>query len=115
VPVEHDPERYASETRGQRRGILGFLAVNVLGAIGYLIAVSPSWAIPQERESGIHSITGEPFVWAAAGWTILTLFFLLNLFWVAFILVKRRWQEGRLWMIAPLIWLVAVWIDFAHH
>ena len=90
-------------------------AVNLLGSIWYLIAVSPSWAIPEERESGIHSITGEPFVWAGSGWPILALFFVLNLSWAAFIFVKRRWQEHRLCLIAPLIWLVALWIDFAHH
>jgi hypothetical protein len=98
-----------------RRRPLVLLAINLLGSIGYLIAVSPSWAIPEERESGINSITGEPFVWAASGWPILALFFLMNLSWAAFILVKRQWQEGRLWLIGPSIWLVALWIDFAHH
>ena len=97
------------------RRTLVLLAINLLGSIGYLTAVSPSWAIPEERESGIHSITGEPFVWATSGWPILVLFFLVNLSWAAFILVKRRWQEGRSWLIAPSIWLVALWIDFAHH
>jgi hypothetical protein len=91
------------------------LAANLLGSIWYLIAVSPSWAIPEERKSGIHSITGEPFVWAASGWPILTVFFVVNLSWAAFIVVKRRRQESRLWLIAPLIWLVALWIDFARH
>jgi hypothetical protein len=76
--------------------MLILLALNVLGAIGYLIAVSPSWAIPEEHESGIHSISGEPLVWAAAGWPILTMFFLLNLSWAAFILAKRQWRSGRL-------------------
>jgi len=28
---------------------------------------------------------------------------------------KRRWQGSRYWLIGPLIWLVALWIDFAHH
>ena len=97
------------------RRTLVLLAINLLGSVGYLIAVSPSWAIPEERESGIHSITGEPFVWATSGWPILVLFFLVNSSWAAFILVSRRWQEGRSWLIAPSIWLVALWIDFAHH
>lgn len=98
-----------------RRRTLGLLAVNLLGSIWYLIAVSSSWAIPEEREAGIHSITGEPFVWAASGWPILGLFFVVNLTWAVFIVVKRRWQESRLWLIAPLVWVVALWIDFAHH
>jgi len=51
----------------------------------------------------------------ASGFPILALFFLVDVSWAAFILAKRRWQEGRSWLIAPLIWLVALWIDFAHH
>ncbi len=94
---------------------LVLLVINLLGSIGYLIAVSTSWAIPQERESGIHSITGEPFVWAFSGWPILALFFLVNLSWAVFILFERRWQEGRSALIALLIWLAALLIDFAHH
>jgi hypothetical protein len=98
-----------------RRRRLLLLAANLLGSIWYLIAVSPSWAISQERESGIHSITGEPLVRAASGWPILALFFVVNLSWAAFIVVKRRWQESRLWLIAPVIWLITLWIDFARH
>lgn len=98
-----------------RRRTLLLLVINLLGSIWYLIAVSPSWAIPEERESGIHSITGEPFVWATAGWPILALFFVVNLSWAVFILFKRRWQESCPWLITPFLWMVALWIDFAHH
>lgn len=105
---------FAGQAFAVRRTLV-LLAINLLGSIGYLIAVSASWAIPIERESGIHSITGEPLVWAASGLPILALFLLVNLSWAAFILVKRRWHEGRSWLIAPLIWIVALCIDFAHH
>jgi len=115
VIVQRDSTLHLSKSRPPQRAIFALVAVNLLGAIGYLVAASPSWAIPVERESGIHSITGEPFVWANSVWPILTLFFLLNLSWAAFILAKRRWQDGRLWLIAPVIWLVAISIDFAHH
>jgi hypothetical protein len=98
-----------------RRRTLVFLGLNLLGSVGYLIAVSASWAIPIERENGIYSVTGEPLVWAASGWPILALFFVMDVSWAAFILVKRRWQEGRTWLLAPLIWLLSLWIDFAHH
>lgn len=99
----------------RRKGSLALTAANVLGAIGYLAAASHSWAIPEERAAGIQSITGEPYIWAASVWPILTLFFLLNLSWAAAIIVKRRWQDGRFWLITPLIWLVSISIDFAHH
>jgi len=99
----------------QRNRILLMLAMNVLGVIGYLVVALPSWAIPEERKSGIYSITEDPFVWFLSVWPILTIFLLLNLSWAAFILAKRRWPEGRLWLIGPVIWLVAISIDFAHH
>ena len=113
--VQRESTSWGLKTRLQQRGALALLAINVLGAIGYIAAASPSWAIPEERENGIHSVTGEPFVWALSVWPILALFLLLNLGWAAVILAKRRWPDGRLWLIAPLIWLVAILIDFAHH
>jgi hypothetical protein len=91
------------------------IALNLLGSIGYLIAVSASWAIPVERENGIYSATGEPLVWAVSGWPILALFFVVNLAWAGFILLKTKWHESRFWLIAALVWLLALWIDFAHH
>ena len=99
----------------RRNGTLALLAANVLGAIGYLFAASPSWAIPEERAAGIYSITGEPFVWALSVWPILALFILLNLSWAAIIVAKRRWHDVRYWLITPLIWLVSISVDFAHH
>jgi hypothetical protein len=98
-----------------RRQNLVLLAANLLGSIGYLIAVSSTWAIPIERQNRIHSITGEPLVWALAGWPILALFCIVNLSWAVFIAFKRTWQDTRLWLGTPFIWLVALWIDFAHH
>ena len=88
------------------------LVLNLLGAVGYLAVASISWTLPAER--GLHSTTGEPFIWAMSIWPILALFFLIDLVWAAVILVKRRWRNGRLWLI-PLVWLVAISIDFAHH
>ena len=94
---------------------VGLAVANLLGSIGYLIAVSPSWAIQIERDNGIHSVTGEPFVWALAGWPILALFFVVNLSCVVFIVLTRRRPGIQVWLVTPLIWLVTLWIDFAHH
>jgi hypothetical protein len=99
----------------RRKGTFALIAANILGAIGYLAAASPSWAIPEERAAGIRSITGEPFVWALSVWPILTLFLLVNLTWATVIIAKRQWQDARFWLIAPLIWLVSISIDFIHH
>jgi len=43
------------------------------------------------------------------------IFFVLNLAWVALIVARRRWRSGRFWLLAALCWLIAVWVDFAHH
>ena len=60
---------------------LALLLLNVIGAFAYLIRASTAWAIPQEREAGIHSITGEPFVWFLAILPIVAFFFVLNVVW----------------------------------
>jgi hypothetical protein len=90
------------------------LLLNVIGAIAYLIRASNAWAIPQEREAGIHSITGEPFVWFVGILPIVAFFFVLNVVWGA-VIVRRQWQAVGLWLLTALVWLAAVAIDFAHH
>ncbi|MGD0507837.1 MAG: hypothetical protein ABSA27_08575 [Terriglobales bacterium] len=97
-----------------RLGLTLFI-VNVIGTIVYLFAASFSWAIPQERELGLHSTTGEPFTWAIAVFPIYAFFALLNLAWGAYICFKKRWRSGYFWLMTAAVWLIAVWIDFAHH
>ena len=92
---------------------LALLILNAVGAVVYLLAASPTWAIPEER--GLSSTTGEPFVWFAAVAPIGGVFALLNLAWGATIITKKQWHQGRLWATAALIWIVAIAIDFAHH
>ena len=93
---------------------LALFLLNVIGAIAYLARASSAWAIPQEREAGIHSITGEPFVWFLAIFPIVVFFFVLNTVWGA-VTVRRQWQAVTFWLLAALVWLGAVAIDFAHH
>jgi hypothetical protein len=93
--------------------IYALIALNLVGAIVYVCLASRSWAIPQER--GLHSETGEPFVWALSVMPIFAIFFVVNVGWGAFIVVRRQWRRGYLWLLTVLIWLVAAAIDFAHH
>lgn len=88
-------------------------ASNLIGAVVYVYRASLSWAIPQE--SGLHSQTGEPFVWAFAVIPIVAVFFVADVAWGTLIVVRRPWRGGYLWLLTVLIWLVAVAIDFAHH
>jgi hypothetical protein len=62
---------------------LAFFITNVIGAIVYLFASMTIWAIPEELAQGVHSVTGEPFVWATRTWPIFICFGLLNLIWVS--------------------------------
>lgn len=91
------------------------LALNAIGAVVYLVRASNAWAIPQERELGIHSVTGEPYIWALAVFPVCAVFLVLNLTWGAFILPRKRWQSGVFWLLTIPIWLAALVIDFAHH
>jgi hypothetical protein len=88
---------------------LALLAVNVIGAIAYVAAASNGWRIPQEP------ITGEPFVWFISILPIVAIFSVLDLAWGAVILARRQWQGGSSWLLAALVWIAAVLIDFAHH
>lgn len=92
---------------------IALLIANVAGAIVYIVVASHSWAIPQEH--GLNATTGEPFVWALYVLPIWALFSSLDLIWGAIIAVRRQWRNGRLWLIATCIWLVAAVFDFAHH
>jgi hypothetical protein len=96
----------------QRWGVV-LLVLNFIGAIIYVHRASLSWAIPQEK--GLHSQTGEPFIWAAGVIPIFAIFFVVNGVWGGLILVRRQWRNGYLWLLTALIWLVAIVIDFAHH
>lgn len=88
------------------------LLANIIGAILYVVRASQSWAIPAER--GINSISGEPFIWALFALPILAVFAVIDLVWG--IIVFRNQKNGaRFLLIAGLIWIVAIVVDFAHH
>lgn len=99
--------------QSSRKPHIALLLANIIGAAVYLLAASRSWAIPEQR--GLHSQTGEPFVWACFVLPIWALYLLLNLTWGAAILVRREWRNSALWLAMALIWLAALGIDFAHH
>ena len=89
------------------------LSVNLAFALLDIWRSSFSWAITQEK--GLHSTTGEPFIWAIAVVPVLAVVFLINAPWGLLILRRKQWDSGRLWIAVGVIWLVAIAIDFAHH
>jgi hypothetical protein len=91
------------------------LLANVAGALIYLMRARSGWVIPQEQQNGINVITGEPFVWALSVLPVCAVFLVLNTIWGGTIAVRRRWLQGRIWLLSALVWIVAIVIDFSHH
>jgi len=108
-------ERLNGLNLAAQRWSVVLLVFNFIGAVTYVVAASHGWVIPQEREAGLHSVTGEPYVWALYVLPICAVFFVLNLTWGAFIIARRQWRSGFFWLSIIPIWVVAVAIDFAHH
>ena len=95
---------------------IALLFLNVVGSILYVVAASRGgWAIPEERAAGIHTTTGEPFSWFFSIFPIVATFFVINVAWGAVILVRRQGKGGLVWLLAAVVWLGSVVIDFAHH
>jgi hypothetical protein len=94
---------------------VAILLANVLGVAIYLLGARYAWVIPEEAANGIHTITGEPFVWASFVLPVWIVFLVINLAWGSIIVARRRWLDGRIWLMTFFVWIVAVIVDFAHH
>lgn len=114
--AKHSEQLNRSILAGQRWSVV-LLVLNFIGAVVYVVAASNGWVIPQERALGLHSVTGEPYVWALFVFPVCAVFVVLNLTWGAFILAfaRKRWHSGIFWLLTIPIWLAAVVVDFAHH
>jgi hypothetical protein len=93
---------------------IALLFLNVVGSILYVVAASRGgWA--EERAAGINTTTGEPLVWFLNILPIVATFFVINVAWGAAILARRQRKGGLFWLLAAVVWLGVVVIDFAHH
>jgi hypothetical protein len=94
-----------------KRWNVALITINVIGAVMYVFASSHGWVDPRTPDVA----TGEPFIWAMFVFPIWGFFVLLNLTWGAFIVARKQWRSGRVWLLTIPIWVVAAAIDFAHH
>jgi hypothetical protein len=108
-------DRLTDRTLSAQPGNLALFLLNAVGAVAYVYRASPSWAIPDERQAGIYTTTGEPLVWFAGILPVLILFFIVNLAWAALIITRPQWRSNRIWLLAAVCWFAAIWVDFAHH
>jgi hypothetical protein len=89
-----------------------FMVANAVGIVLYLVLASRSWRIPQEN--GMIPVTGEPLVWALA-LPVLGVFLLADIVWGGLLLRYRQPKRGLWWLITGGLWVIAIWVDFAHH
>jgi hypothetical protein len=89
-----------------------FMLANVVGVAIYLPLASRGWRIPEEH--GAIPVTGEPFIWAEA-LPLLGIFLLANIVWGGLLLRYPQPKRGRWWLITGGLWVIAIWVDFAHH
>lgn len=80
----HSEQINRRKLAAQRWSIV-LLVLNFIGAAVYVVRASDGWVIPQERALGLHSVTGEPYIWALSVFPVCAVFLVLNLTWVAFI------------------------------
>jgi hypothetical protein len=99
-----------------RRAAAVLAAANLAGVGLYLWRASAAWAIPAEREAGITTVTGEPFIWALAVAPVWGVFGVVNACW-AFAALTSPSRRRDAWVLLALsaVWAVAVVVDFAHH
>jgi len=90
------------------------LVANMVGVGLYLWLSSWTWTPPIERGLGLDS-AGNDIVWGLTALPVLATFFVLDFSWVVVILCRRQWKSGRTWLLAAMIWLVALAIDRANH
>ena len=89
-----------------------FMLANAVGIAIYLVLASRGWRIPQEH--GAVPVTGEPLVWVLA-LPVLGVFLLANIVWGGMLLRYREPKRGLWWLITGAVWLLAIYVDFAHH
>ena len=89
-----------------------FMLANVVGVAIYLLLASRGWRIPEEH--GAIPVTGEPFIWADA-LPVLGIFLLANIVRGGLLLRYRQPKRGLWWLITGGLWVIAIWVDFAHH
>jgi len=107
-------QSYKHDAKARSWGPLLF-TINFVGAAGYVVAASKAWVPAQERAVGLHSVTGEPFIWSLSVFPIWAVFILLNLIWGGFTVARRQRRSGIWWLMTIPVWLVAMAVDFTHH
>ncbi|HVT29340.1 MAG TPA: hypothetical protein VHE81_15090 [Lacipirellulaceae bacterium] len=93
--------------------------MNAVIAVIYLLMAAKWWWLPSELADIPGASGGSPFIWLLVSCYTLAPVALLNLGFLArhiYVYAKRKepWLS-RAALASPLIWIVAVYVDFLHH
>jgi hypothetical protein len=93
------------------------LAINYFGAVLYLFAASWFWDDPAKDLPGTRIIS--PILWFYTALPIFVIFGLGNLAWtltqVIRCLIKRSLVFNPAYLSIPLVWAIALILDYTHH
>ncbi|XHR29969.1 MAG: hypothetical protein ACFUZC_05310 [Chthoniobacteraceae bacterium] len=94
------------------------LIVNLVATLIYLVVASTCWIEPEVKDIPGAS-GGGPIIWGLFAFPILVVFAVLNAWWLVKSVVvsikARDWKPGVPYILGPIVWSLAVWMDFAHH
>jgi hypothetical protein len=94
------------------------MILNVIGIFAYLGYASDCWIEP-ELANVAGASGGAAIVWGISAYPILLLFFALNSIWV--FVASFRYFRKKIWtlhpvvLLVPIMWDVAIHVDFSHH
>jgi hypothetical protein len=95
-----------------------FVVVNTIGSVLYLFAASSGWVEPEVADIP-GAAGGGALVWFLVAVPVFLVFFLGNIGVFVWSCVHRyrrgAWFLSRWGLLVPLIWLLAVVLDFSRH
>lgn len=96
-----------------------WLALNVAAAAAYVFVASSWWQDPAYPLPPDQFPAGDALAWGVTALPIFLVCALLDVGLLSWVVVRRlkgrRWPISALAWCIPIVWLVALGIDFAHH
>ncbi len=97
--------------------------LNIIGVIVYLLFATQGWIEPELADVP-GAIGGGAIVWGLTALPTLLAFIVIDVLWLIFecvaYLTRKTWRLGLAFfvipaVVVPLVWAIAVHIDYSHH